>query len=313
MGKPLVICKILIFLLLVSPLISKVANADTAFESRSLTITAYLDGFVEVNHELQLDQTILSINVSLLGQTRQHLLIVDEKDLPLDFLLADNQVTINSIGSTRVCISYLTQDLTSKIGSYWILSFNCSESKLIVLPENASIIGLNTVPDLIENSGNHINLEMPPGLTEVTYTAGHALEDQGKNADNSISYLWVFVAIISTLVAVPLLFIGFWLIRNRRKPKPKAKDQENLAEVDLDKLFRRHRDLRQDEIQVINFLASKGGKAFEAELFELLNLPRTTTWRLIRRLSGMEIVDVKKSRRQNTVLIRDKYMKKLNE
>jgi len=46
------------------------------------------------------------------------------------------------------------------------------------------------------------------------------------------------------------------------------------------------------------------------KLYEALNLPRTTTWRMIKRLQSMEIVDVRKSRRQNIVSIRKKYLKK---
>jgi len=106
--------------------------------------------------------------------------------------------------------------------------------------------------------------------------------------------------------------VGFWVLRLRNKKakvKPKT-ETERLDEVDLNKLLSRHRELRQDELQVINYLASKHGKAFEAERFALLNLPRTTTWRLIKRLERMEIVYVKKSRRQNIVLIREKYLKK---
>jgi uncharacterized membrane protein len=68
--------------------------------------------------------------------------------------------------------------------------------------------------------------------------------------------------------------------------------------------------LRPEEVQVIRFLAEKNGTAFEAELYEKLNLPRTTAWRLLKRLEKMEIVDIRKSRRQNIVAIRKKYMKK---
>jgi uncharacterized membrane protein len=80
--------------------------------------------------------------------------------------------------------------------------------------------------------------------------------------------------------------------------------------VDVDKLFEREKHLRPEEVQVIHFLAEKHGTAFEAELYEKLNLPRTTTWRLLKRLEKMEIVDIRKSRRQNIVSVRKKYMKK---
>ena len=93
--------------------------------------------------------------------------------------------------------------------------------------------------------------------------------------------------------------------RKKTLPQPK----ETASEVDVDKLFEKEKYLRPEEVQVIRFLAEKHGTAFEAELYEKLNLPRTTTWRLLKRLEKMEIVNIRKSRRQNIVSVRKKYMK----
>ncbi len=313
MGRRAVILEVLVFLLLASYFMPKVVFGDTV-EAQSLVITAYLDGFVQVNQNLEVSQSVLAVNVTLLGQTRQNLIVVDEDNLPLDYHITGNNTVIDSVGSTKISISYLTQDLTSKIGKYWTLRVDCPESKVLVLPENASIISLSIVPDLIENSAQHLTLTMPPGLMEVIYTAEHTFDEQTKAVDETVGpEPWLLITILSLSLIIPLTFTGFWVLKNRREAKPQPKAEEHSDEVDLDKLFSKHRELRQDEIQVIRFLASKQGKAFEAELFELLNLPRTTTWRLIKRLEGMEIVDVKKSRRQNIVLIRDKYLKKPNK
>jgi uncharacterized membrane protein len=197
------------------------------------------------------------------------------------------------------------------MGKYWTVRFDYPESKVLVLPKNASIISINSVPDLIESIDGSLKLTMPSGLTEVTYTAEHFSDEQNKNTveGNSFDQWPLAVAVLALSLTVPLTLAGFWLWK-RKKNKPKPKTDEPLNEVDLEKLFRRHRELSQDETKVLSFLARKHGKAFEAEVFELLNLPRTTTWRLIRRLEGLEIVYVKKSRRQNIVLVRDKYLKK---
>ena len=100
---------------------------------------------------------------------------------------------------------------------------------------------------------------------------------------------------------------AIWFLRRR---KTLNKPRGRVEEVDVTKLLKREKHLRQEEVQVIHFLAEKNGTAFEAELYEKLNLPRTTTWRLLKRLEKMEIVDIKKSRRQNIISIRRKYMKK---
>ncbi|MEE8322628.1 MAG: helix-turn-helix domain-containing protein, partial [Candidatus Bathyarchaeia archaeon] len=77
----------------------------------------------------------------------------------------------------------------------------------------------------------------------------------------------------------------------------------------VEKIFKRY-DLRAEEKQAIELLAERGGKVFEAEIFEELGLPRTSTWRMVRRLAGMGIVEVRKYREQNLVCVRKRYILK---
>jgi uncharacterized membrane protein len=258
---------------------------------------------------MQFNQPVLSFNVTLLSETIQNLLIVDENNLPLEHIINGDVAAIYNIGSTKIVLSYLTQNLTTKAGPYWTITTDYPESIELVLPQNASIISINTVPDLIENLNGSLKLTMPNGLTEIIYTTSHTLADQNAISSSNNSEQWLLAAAAVIVIIILLTLTGVWLQKRKKITKPKLKKEEK-QEVDLEKILNKNRELRQDETQVIKYLANKNGKAFEAELFELLNLPRTTTWRLIRRLEGLEIVHIKKSRRQNIVLIRDKYLKK---
>jgi uncharacterized membrane protein len=285
-------------------------SATPEIKQQTTVLTAYLDGFVQVKQKIELSQFTISVNTTLLGETRQSLIVTDGEGLPLEYSIKGNNAEILNIGSTKISISYLTQDLTTKMGQYWTISTSYPASIVLVMPKNASIISLNCVPELIENADGLLTLTMPPGNNEVTYTAQPVFTEQTNTTekDNSLE-LWQIITVASLSLILVLSLVGWRLLKNR-KSKTKSQAQEIVAEVDIDKLLSKNRELRQDEIQVVRFLADNHGKAFESELFELLNLPRTTTWRLIRRLEGMEIVYVKKSRRQNIVLIRDKYLKK---
>jgi uncharacterized membrane protein len=99
-------------------------------------------------------------------------------------------------------------------------------------------------------------------------------------------------------------------MRRKKPPPPNELKNELKDEVDMERLLEKEKYLRPEEVQVIHFLAEKHGTAFEAELYEKLNLPRTTTWRLLKRLEKMEIIDIRKSRRQNIISVRKKYIKK---
>jgi uncharacterized membrane protein len=62
-----------------------------------------------------------------------------------------------------------------------------------------------------------------------------------------------------------------------------------------------------EEKQAIKFLADNNGEAFEAELYDYVKLPRTTTWRMVKRLERMGIIKTNKFRRQNRIRIKGKY------
>jgi uncharacterized membrane protein len=62
-----------------------------------------------------------------------------------------------------------------------------------------------------------------------------------------------------------------------------------------------------EEKKAIQFLVDNNGEAFEAELYDYVRLPRTTTWRMVKRLKGMNIITVTKFRRQNLVRLKTKY------
>ena len=287
-------------LLLIASQLSPLALANDPITSEALTFTVYLDGYVLVNHELEINQTFPSINATLLGETRDEIIIVDEQNLPVDYAISDSKALIDSLGASQIKISYFTPDLTSKTGKYWTLNTEVSTNTTVKLPEDSSIISLNNVPELIESSNGQVTLVMPPGTIEISYISEHGLYNQSQAIET-----WQLIAIAS-FPAIASVAFAIWFLRRKKTP---LQPKEHVDEVDVDKLFEKEKYLRPEEVQVIRFLAEKHGTAFEAELYEKLNLPRTTTWRLLKRLEKMEIVNIRKSRRQNIVSVRKKYMK----
>ena len=101
--------------------------------------------------------------------------------------------------------------------------------------------------------------------------------------------------------------LGF-LALGLRKRRSAAELTDEERAIDIQKILRSH-DLRDEEVEAVRFLADNNGQVFEAELFATLDLPRTTTWRMVRRLEKMEIVDLRKFRKQNLISIRKRYEK----
>jgi len=280
-----------------------IATTNPQAASEALTLTVYLDGFVLVSHELTLNQTYPTLSVNLIGETHEELLAVDEQNLPLDYTITNNEAVIYSLNATKIIFTYFTQDLTAKTGKYWTLTTDAPTNATVLMPETVSIISINNVPELIENANNQIRLVMPAGTIEITYITEHETSTQTQTPDAAP----LIIAAILLSSTLPIIASAIWL--SKRK-KPPLKPAEPESEVDTKKLLEKHKNLRQEEIQVINLLAEKHGTALEAELYEKLCLPRTTMWRLLKRLQKMGIVDITKARRQNIVSIKKKYLKK---
>ncbi len=62
--------------------------------------------------------------------------------------------------------------------------------------------------------------------------------------------------------------------------------------------------LRPEDQQVLKFLAEKEGAAFESEVRNKFQLPRTTIWRLVKRLEREELVEIRKAGGQNLIKLR---------
>ena len=393
----------------------------------TLVLTVYSDGFVYVDFTLQINPDFPTQNVTVFGQVLEDLLVVDSDGLPLGYSMDGITLTVHSLGTNQITITYLTQDMTSKDGKYWTLSVEPPIASRIILPEEAAIISLNKVPEIIETQSNKVTLLMNLGLTEVTYVIGvigtqehaqivlddaqaiitqihdrgiivtqaetklqeaisafnfgnyaeaetlgaeaktlailinqtatqaqakmveaenaisaaqnqeqnteldyaqnllsqaHTEYDQGnysealslatqamEKADDSKFFVsenfptFEVAGIIVVLVAAGL-FVVF--LKSKKKTKI-VKSEPKKRNINLERIFIGHKDLLHEEKQAIQFLADNNGEAFEADLYDYVKLPRTTTWRMVKRLKGMNIITVTKFRRQNLVRIKSKY------
>ncbi|WGM89846.1 MAG: hypothetical protein IAX21_03945 [Candidatus Bathyarchaeota archaeon] len=394
---------------------------------KTLVFMVFVDGFVSTDYVLEVDPEFPTQNVTVFGQVLEDLLVVDEDGLPLSYSLHGSTISVHSLGTTEVEISYLTQDITSKQGKYWTLTVAPPIAARIILPSEAAIISLNKVPELIQTSNDKVNLLMDSGLIQVTYVVGivgtpeHArmvLDDaellvvqiqslgvivtdaetklqqgetafslgnyaeaetlgtEAKNlaiqinqtavqaqskivdAENVITVaedkeqknglddvrklveqahteyeignysaalslatqaiMLADVSLFSATEGFPILEVAigiivflfvvalFFVLKSRNRTdlvKPESKKRD----IDVERIFAGHKDLLPEEKQAIQFLVDNNGEAFEADLYDYVKLPRTTTWRMVKRLKGMNIITVTKFRRQNLVRIKSKY------
>jgi uncharacterized membrane protein len=392
------------------------------FSPRELTFVVYQDGYVAVDYYVDVDPTKVRVNVTAFGTLYLDLMVEDQDGLPLGSSQHGSVLTIDTLGSASVLISYVTMDLTGKSGQIWSLTVETPASSVIFLPVGATIVSLSTVPLAMGSIDGSLMITMPAGDLELeykislvgtrehallvikdaestvqevkaggimteeadnlllqaaqafeagNYTGAEQLAVQAKasalNTKNASASASAAINAAETAITaaeqagrtvgleeaesllqqaevsyasgeyteakalaeqaqskaasaetpgkegVPFFWIGIILVviavavfafLRMRKPVPRAALKYSF---DLDALFDAHLYLRLDDKEVLRFLADAGGEAFAAEIRDRFDVPRTSLWRMIRRLEGEGIVEVETVGGQSLVRISPKY------
>ncbi len=101
--------------------------------------------------------------------------------------------------------------------------------------------------------------------------------------------------------AVVLVAAGAFLMMGRKKHEAKIELPESVQpDVDLDEEFRKRPHLRTDDKAILRFIQDSGG-AFITEIRERFDIPKSSAWRMIKRLEDEGLV-------QSTTVGRETYL-----
>ena len=121
------------------------------------------------------------------------------------------------------------------------------------------------------------------------------------------------VPLAGTIATVPLILVYFFRKRKAEPVEMLAEPKDERIEVDLDTIFEQNRFLRLDDKEVIRFIYESGGGVFASELRERFDLPKSSAWRMIRRLEKEDIVETKKVGRETYVQISTRLVQEASE
>jgi uncharacterized membrane protein len=273
----------------------------------------------------------------------EHLTVVDENASLLDYQIYDTVMVIDSLGADAVELEYDALNLTNKTHGIWTLTVAAPVNVSLTFPVNTTIIDLSVVPLEIVSQDGQTRLTLPIGVHSVSYIVAtlapqeevrnfldlvtmiiaeiqsrgidtapaEALLDQAESAFLQGDYIQaellgnqaltlalsleapgVPMALILTLTGVGGLGIGIGLLLRQRR------------RVDVETLLTRYPWLREDQKAVIRYLAQHRGGVFEAELREVFHTPKSSMWRLIKKLADAKLLTVTERQRQNYIQFR---------
>lgn len=361
------------FLILMLFSVQMVSADEPEHSIEFVELTVYRDGLVSVTQALTVNETFPSISIRLLTPSIENVIAFDENETVLDYELSGVDMTIFTLGSSRVLLEYDTISLTKKEAEVWTLILDVPYNVTVYLPEESTILYLNEMPTSLETEDERIIISLFPGEWEISYALAVTLPVAFRVSDLTVSPTEVDIGGEITIsakvtnigeeegsytvvleidqevensktvtlaagasttvefrvlkedagtysvevaglnsaftvkeapppVPIPIAYtvgiavlgavIAGFILLKRRPPGP-------------EKILRKHFDLRPEDRDVVRFISERGGKVLEAEIRgRFQELPRTTLWRLIKRLEKMEIVTVSKIGLQNQIELR---------
>ena len=270
---------------------SATAAAESPFEVESMNLTVYRDGLVHITQTLTASELAPEITLPLLSSAIENAIVLDENDMAVDYEISNGNFTIFTLGAERVLIEYDTVSLTKKEAEVWTLITDNPYNFTVFLPQNSTVIYLNQMPTAIDTGNTGIKLSLYPSSWEISYVVPLLPQDDLNGDEPSaqipLEYLIAAIVAVTAVVLSALIFV-----RRRRGPN-------------ADKILKANPQLKKEDRDVILFLAEKDGKAFEAEIRERFpDMPRTSLWRLVRRLERLELVEVKRIGLENQVQLK---------
>lgn len=278
------VSKFVLFILLCL-LVQPVAFAENSYIVKDMTLTVFADGVVRVTTLISVNENEASITLPLLSPQERvfNVIVLDENAAPLDYEFGERSITIHSLGASSIMLEYDTDALTHKEAGLWTLIISTPFELKVVFPENSVLMYMNAPPSAISSDGGKLKLTLYPGDWEIsyeliyqrttTYTATQTMTKPTEALPVSVYY-----ALIICVVAA--IVVGLVLSKHKK----------------------RFKSLKTEEVEILRFLKENNGRALEAELRKAFpNIPRTTMWRLVKRLEKKGILKVRKVGLQNVV------------
>ncbi len=206
---------------------------------------------------------------------------------PAEFQISDLEVTPSEVeAGEEVTISVKVTNLGGQTGSYTLqllLNQTIEDTKIVALDGGAST---TTEFKIVKQTPGTYSIEIDELVDTFTVKAASSNGDSSSNMF-PIEYL------AAALIAVAAIILAVYFVFRRRG-------------YSVEKIFKAHPRLNKEEKDVIQFLAENEGKAFESQIRERFpDIPRTSLWRLVKRLEKLEIIKVKKIGLENQVKLKN--------
>jgi uncharacterized membrane protein len=246
-------------------LLAAVIDAGSAAQVTDIVIEVAETGSATVSMTIAYNQGEVLVAVPTIGRPDAFTIKATGADgTKVPFTSSGGQLILTVVGvPSPVKLQYQTDTLTSKTGRVWNITLQLAQAALLRLPRGAVLVGISGVPEDITRADDRFIIILPPGEWVISYFLVPAAAETP--AFPALSPLWLLA-----ILALGGGAAGYVVLSRRRR-----------AYI-----------LRPDDRRILEYISAVGGQAYESDIVRELNLPKSTVWRAVRRLSHANLVTI---------------------
>ena len=273
--------------------------------TRTLDLILNSDGSTNISSQIDVDSS--NYELRLFGPSVDNFVATGDDGTILSGDIIDDKATIETDDYSSITINYDIHDLISKEGRVWTFSFDSPTRYSLLMPENSVIVGMNILPDNMEQLDSQIKLEIPTGPAQIDYIFSTPIETPISSSESSFDPVTVGL-IVGPIAAAAIASV---IVAKKRQSKPQLQtDVIQISKPKIDSLnpetiFNLRPEMREDDKEIVKFISKNGGEVFESDLRKKFLQPRTTMWRAVKRLERLGVVEIYKKDLLNMVKLRN--------
>ena len=273
--------------------------------TRTLDLILNSDGSTNISSQIDVDSS--NYELRLFGPSVDNFVATGDDGTILSGDIIDDKATIETGDYSSITINYDIHDLISKEGRVWTFSFDSPTGYSLLMPENSVIVGMNILPDNMEQLDSQIKLEIPTGPAQIDYIFSTPIETPISSSESSFDPVTVGL-IVGPIAAAAIASV---IVAKKRQSKPQLQtdviqiSKPKIDSVNPETIFNLRPEMREDDKEIVKFISKNGGEVFESDLRKKFLQPRTTMWRAVKRLERLGVVEIYKKDLLNMVKLRN--------
>jgi hypothetical protein len=200
----------LLFLLLLLHLNTSIVWTEDIITPKGLAFNLYLDESTLVAYTVLVSPSQVKVNIPLPGSSYSDVLVSDINNAPLRFNVTTNSVSVLTLGTGSVSVTYITTTLISSTGKLMTFNVTTNIPSTITLPKSSTIISTNVAPLEITTKDQQTRLVLPAGNLSLVFTS------QSSQSDGQGRTLMQDLVLPLLIIGVLIMSLALLVIKTRK-------------------------------------------------------------------------------------------------